>query len=209
MMAKAGFLAWMVCALAACSSSAGTPSPGAGGSLGSVDSGAGAGGALGAGGADGLGGEDGGAETSGAGGYVSSGALDMAPAIYIVPAGPDTPEVRYPIDSPTVRNDPGTFRIDYTMPALLVGGDQMVSLRGPLDTAGRIATVSGDIGSATCDLAPGDGFRVRCNETLTNIEVDLGEVQRMAQSLPAPMAALFVGVASRFSGEPIGVVEVR
>ena len=50
---------------------------------------------------------------------------------------------------------------------------------------------------------------MRCNETLTDIQVDLGEVQRMTQSLPAPMAALFVGVASRFSGEPIGVVEIR
>lgn len=74
---------------------------------------------------------------------------------------------------------------------------------------GRIAIVTGDAGSATCDLAPGDGFSVRCSETLSGIQVDLGEVQRMAQGLPAPMAALFVGVASRFSGEPIGVVEIR
>jgi hypothetical protein len=135
--------------------------------------------------------------------------LDSAPGIYIVPAGPDTPEVRYPISNPQIKTDTGTFRIDYKMPALLVGGDQMISLRGTLDAQGRIATVTGDAGSATCDLAPGDGFSVRCSETLSGIQVDLGEVQRMAQSLPAPMAALFVGVASRFSGEPIGVVEIR
>ena len=126
-----------------------------------------------------------------------------------MPAGPDTPEVRYAIDRPSTKTDPGEFRIDYNMPALLVGGDQMISLRGTLDAQGRLATVTGDAGSATCDLAPGDGFSVRCNETLTGIQVDLGEVQRMAQSLPAPMAALFVGVASRFLGEPIGIVEIR
>ncbi len=140
---------------------------------------------------------------------MSGGALDSAPGIYIVPAGPDTPEVRYPISNPSIETGTGTFRIDYNMPALLVGGDQMVSLRGTLDAQGRIATVTGDAGSATCDLAPGDGFSVRCSETLSGIQVDLGEVQRMTQSLPAPMAALFVGVASRFSGEPIGVVEIR
>jgi len=117
--------------------------------------------------------------------------------------------VRYPISNPSIKNDGGSFRIDYNMPTLLVGGDQMVSLRGTLDAQGRIATVTGDVGSATCDLAPGDGFSVRCSETLTGIDVDLGEVQRMTQSLPAPMAALFVGVASRFSGEPIGIVEIR
>lgn len=202
MVRKAGLLAWMICAVAACSSSAGTPSSGAGGGIGT--------GGAGVGGAPGVGGIDGGAaDVSGAGGYVLGGSLDSAPAIYIVPAGPDTPEVRYPIDDPSLRNEPGNFRVDYTMPMLLVGGDQMVSLRGSVDTTGRTATVSGDVGTATCDLAPGDGFSVRCNETLTNIQVDLGEVQRMTQSLPVPMAALFVGVASRFLGEPIGIIEIR
>ncbi len=212
MIGKVGLCAWLMCAFAACSSGgAGTPA-GAGGS------GIGPGGAAASGGAAGLGGETGSGSAdadadadggSGAGGFVSGGALDSAPAIYIVPAGPDTPEVRYPIDNPSVRNEPGDFRVDYTMPMLLVGGDQMISLRGTVDAAGRIAIVSGDVGSATCDLAPGDGFSVRCSETLTGIEVDLGEVQRMTQSLPQPMAALFVGVASRFSGEPIGIVEIR
>ena len=203
MIRKPGRFAWLCCALAACSSAGtGTLLSGAGGS-------AGPGGAIGSGGADGLGGQTASADASDAAGFVSGGALDSAPGIYIVPAGPDTPEVRYPIGNPSIVNDSGTFRIDYNMPALLVGGDQMVSLRGTLDAQGRIATVTGDAGSATCDLAPGDGFSVRCSETLSGIEVDLGEVQRMTQSLPAPMAALFVGVASRFLGEPIGVVEIR
>jgi hypothetical protein len=166
----------------------------------------GGGGALGSGGSDGLGGQ---IDAADAAGFVSAGALASAPGIYIVPAGPNTPEVRYPISNPSIKTESGTFRIDYNMPTLLVGTDQMVSLRGTLDAQGRIATVTGDVGSATCDLAPGDGFSVRCSETLSGIQVDLAEVQRMTQSLPAPMAALFVGVASRFSGEPIGVVEIR
>jgi hypothetical protein len=210
MIGRAAFFAWMMCAFAACSSSegAGAPPPGAGGSTGSggaiaLD------GAAASGDAVGTAAESGAADAGGDSGFVSGGALDSAPGIYIVPAGPDTPEVRYPISNPSIKNDGGSFRIDYNMPTLLVGGDQMVSLRGTLDAQGRIATVTGDVGTATCDLAPGDGFSVRCSETLTGIQVDLGEVQRMTQSLPAPMAALFVGVASRFSGEPIGVVEIR
>jgi hypothetical protein len=209
MIGRAAFFAWMLSAFAACSSSAGAGSaPGPGGSVGTggaiaLD------GAVETGGAAGTAGQSDAADASGDGAFVSGGALDSAPGIYIVPAGPDTPEVRYPIDNPSVEKGGGSFRIDYNMPTLLVGGDQMVSLRGTLDAQGRIATVTGDAGTATCDLAPGDGFSVRCSETLTGIQVDLGEVQRMTSSLPAPMAALFVGVASRFSGEPIGVVEIR
>jgi hypothetical protein len=210
MIGRAALFAWMMGAFAACSSSAGpgAPPPGVGGSIG-------AGGAIALDGAvapgDTLGAavETGAADAPGDSGFVAGGALDSAPGIYIVPAGPDTPEVRYPISNPSIKNDGGSFRIDYNMPTLLVGGDQMVSLRGTLDAQGRIATVTGNIGTATCDLAPADGFSVRCSETLTGIEVDLGGVQRMTQSLPATMAALFVGVASRFSGEPIGIVEIR
>ena len=106
------------------------------------------------------------ADAPGDSGFVAGGALDTAPGIYIVPAGPDTPEVRYPISNPRSRTTAESFRIDYNMPTLLVGGDQMVSLRGTLDAQGRLRDVSGDAGSATCDLAPGDGFSVRCNETL-------------------------------------------
>ena len=210
MTGRAGFCAWIMCAFAACSSSAGAGAPpaGAGGSTG-TGGGIGPDGAVASGGAIGTAGQSGAVDASGDSAFVSGGALDSAPGIYIVPAGPDTPEVRYPISNPSVKNEGGSFRIDYNMPTLLVGGDQMVSLRGTLDAQGRIATVTGDAGSATCDLAPGDGFSVRCSETLTGIEVDLGQVQRMTQSLPAPMAALFVGVASRFSGEPIGVVEIH
>jgi len=213
MIGRAAFFVWMMGAFAACSSSAGAGAPpaGAGGSIGTggaiaLDGAAAPRDALAAAGETG---ETGAADAPGDSGFVAGGALDSAPGIYIVPAGPDTPEVRYPISNPSIKNDGGSFRIDYKMPALLVGGDQMVSLRGTLDAQGRIATVTGDVGTATCDLAPGDGFSVRCSEMLTGIEVDLGEVQRMTQSLPAPMAALFVGVASRFSGEPIGIVEIR
>jgi hypothetical protein len=203
MIRKAGLLASLLCAFAACSSSPGTATAGVGGSVGAGGLG------VGAGGANSLGGQTGAIDASDAASFVSAGALGSAPGIYIVPAGPDTPEVRYPISNPSIETGAGTFRIDYNMPTLLVGSDQMVSLRGTLDAQGRIATVTGDAGSATCDLAPGDGFSVRCAETLSGIQVDLGAVQRMTQSLPAPMAALFLGVASRFSGEPIGVVEIR
>jgi hypothetical protein len=63
-------------------------------------------------------------------------------ASYVVPAGPDTPEGRYPIASPTTRISGDEFRVDYKLPALLLGEDQSISLRGTIDPAHRIATVA-------------------------------------------------------------------
>jgi hypothetical protein len=95
------------------------------------------------------------------------------------------------------------------MPELLVGKKERVSLRGPLDAAGRFATVSGDAGTATCDLMPGAPISLRCQEMLTGIAVDLVAVEERARATDPTRVAAHLAVASRFSSEPIGILEIR
>jgi len=130
-------------------------------------------------------------------------------AAYVVPAGPDTPEGRYPIESPMLKISGDEFRIDYKLPELLVGGDQSISLRGTLDAQHRIAAVSGDAGTATCDLMPGGGLTLRCEESLTGISVDLDAVGEVARTTDPGQAPSLIAIARRFASEPIGILEVR
>jgi hypothetical protein len=145
-----------------------------------------------------------------AGAAGSDGAATVSPgAVYVVPASADTPEGRYPIDAPMTEISTDEFRLDYNLPKLLVGGDQPVSLRGTLDAAGRIATISGDAGTAICDRMPGNGLLLRCTEALTGVKVDLAEVEKTARDTDPDRVAFYVPIADRFSSEPIGVLEVR
>jgi len=147
-----------------------------------------------------------------AGGLPVTAGADAAAGVsasYVVPAGPDTPETSYPVANVKTEVNDGVFRVDYHMPKLLVGNDQQISLRGPLDAAGRIATVSGDAGTAACDLMPGNGLALRCNEMLTGIVVDVAGVRQIAQTTAPSSVDLYVAVAARFSGEPIGALELR
>lgn len=191
---------------------AAAPPASAGGTGGSVstdatpsDGGAGASGGVGI---IGVGTGAGGTTSASAGNGGTPPASDST-AIYVVPAGPDTPETRYALATLKSESVAGTFRLDYQMPELLVGNNQRISLRGTLDATGRIATVSGAAGSATCDLMPGGGLSVRCTEMLPGVVVDLAAVERLARASDPATAAAFVAIAARFSSEPIGFVEVR
>ena len=87
-----------------------------------------------------VGGQTGGRRgMSDAGGFVSGGALDSARR-RSTSCRPAPTRPRCAIRSTTRRSRPtrDDFRIDYNMPALLVGGDQMISLRGTLDAQGRL-----------------------------------------------------------------------
>jgi hypothetical protein len=150
-----------------------------------------------------------GGATSAASGNGGSAPAAASTAVYVVPAGPDTPETRYTLATPKSESVAGTYRLDYQMPALLVGNNQRISLRGTLDATGRIATVSGPAGSATCDLMPGGGLSVRCTEMLPGVVVDLAAVERLARASDPTTVTAFVAIAARFSSEPIGVVEIR
>jgi hypothetical protein len=144
-----------------------------------------------------------------AGGSDGATTATTSSSVYIVPAGPSTPETSYPLAGVQTEIKGGMLRVDYNMPPLLVGGDQQVSLEGAVDATGRTATITGEAGSATCELTPGSGVTLRCNEMLTGISVDVGGVQQLAQATDPSNAGLYVAVASRFSGEPIGILEVR
>ena len=152
----------------------------------------------------------GGMTASAAGAAGAAGADAASPgAVYVVPASADTPEGRYPIDAPMTQISADEFRLDYNLPKLLVGGDQSVSLRGTLDAAGRIATISGEAGTAICDRMPGNGLLLRCTETLTGVTVDLPAVEKTARDTYPDRVAFYLAIADRFSSEPIGVLEVR
>jgi len=168
--------------------------PPSGGTDGSVDTAAGGASGTAAGGADGT---------------ASDAAAPPPGASYVVPAGPDTPEGRYRIDSLSTEISGNDFRLDYKLPALLVGEEQSISLRGTLDAARRIATVSGDAGTATCDLMPGGDLILRCDENLTGINVDLDSVSETARATDPTHAPSLIAIAKRFASEPIGILEVR
>ena len=123
--------------------------------------------------------------------------------------GPGPPDTSYPIEDAEIEREAGTLRLGYSMPALLVGVSQRVSLRGPIDGAGRYATISGDAGTGTCDLQPGGGLVLRCNERLTGITVDLAAVEKLAAQVDPQNAAERLAVSKKFAGEPIGILEVR
>lgn len=125
---------------------------------------------------------------------------------YIVPG---TPDVSYPIEAAEVTREGSSLRIGYNMPTLLVGVSQRVSLRGPIDGAGRYAAVTGDAGTGMCDLAPGGGLSLRCNETLSGVTVDLTAVEKVAQQVDPQNVSAHLATARRFAGEPIGILEVR
>lgn len=125
---------------------------------------------------------------------------------YIVPGPPD---VSYPIEPAEVAVEGSELRIGYNLPALLVGTSQKVSLRGPLDATQQMAQVSGAAGTGVCNLAPGGGLTLRCTENLTGVTVDLAAVQKVAMEKDPQNVAARIATASKFAGEPIGILEVR
>ncbi len=128
---------------------------------------------------------------------------------YIVPAGPSTSEYTYAIEPAEIEREGSSYKIGYNLPLLLVGQSQRVDLRGSLDAAGKIATLLGDAGTGTCDLQPGNGAMLRCDERLTGIVVDLAAVRTLAEAMNPQMAPKWISIAERFSSEPIGILEVR
>ena len=130
-------------------------------------------------------------------------------AVYIVPAGPDSAAVEYPIKTPNVEVAGEEYRLEYYLPELLVGKHVRVSFRGTLDASGRIATLTSELGSATCDRMPSNGALLRCDETLSNLSMDLAGVERAARAQAPSRVDELVATANRFASEPIGVLEVR
>lgn len=124
--------------------------------------------------------------------------------VYFVP--PRAASSEYAVTDVAWRVADGVARLDYTLPRLLVGGSQRVSLAGPAG-AGAM-TLTGPIGAATCTLAPSAGLSLRCEERFPGLAVDLAGVRREAERVDGANVQARVDAATRFSIEPIGVLEV-
>lgn len=105
-----------------------------------------------------------------------------------------------------VRLHGSDIELDYQLPASLVGNDQELSFRGPVqpDASGAYV-LSGDSGQAKCQYLD-EAFS--CHETLSNIEIDRDKVQEKYADLPAPERAAHLAVTNVFSDDPIGVLRL-
>ena len=124
--------------------------------------------------------------------------------VYFVP--PRSAASTYAVADVSFRVEAGEARLDYTLPALLVGADTRVSFRGPA-AAGAMA-LAGAAGTATCTRGPSEGVALRCDERFTGLAVDVAGVRREATRVDPTAVEARVAVAQRFSIEPIGVLEV-
>ncbi len=124
--------------------------------------------------------------------------------VYFVP--PRSPASTYAVADVSFRVEAGEARLDYTLPALLVGADTRVSFRGPA-AAGAMA-LAGASGTATCTRAPSSGVALRCDERFPGLAVDIAGVRREATRVDPAAVEARVAAAQRFSIEPIGVLEV-
>lgn len=136
------------------------------------------------------------------------GAGDAAPVgadgVYFVP--PRSAASEYAVQDVAWRVAGSVARLDYTLPRMLVGSSRRVSLEG-VAGVGPIA-LTGPLGAATCTLAPSAGVALRCEERFPGIAVDLAGVRREAERVDAANVQARVDAATRFSIEPIGVLEV-
>ncbi len=129
-----------------------------------------------------------------------------AVGVYFVP--PREAVSTYPVTDVSWHVEGDVARLDYTLPRLLVGSGLRVSFRGTVPPGGGAISLVGAAGSASCVLRPSAEVMLRCDERFTGIRVDLDAVRREAlRDDPARVDAR-VEVSTRFSIEPIGVLEV-
>ena len=99
----------------------------------------------------------------------------------------------------------GTVTLTYDFPHDLSGMvDQEIVLSGPVDASGN-ATVSGAVGTGTCEVTAGV---VRCLEHFTALPLDADAARAFATSYSTSAAAVAARreVIDRFVADPIGIV---
>lgn len=108
------------------------------------------------------------------------------------------PDVHYVVEG-------GVVTLTYDFPLDLSGiDDQEVVLTGPVDANGG-ATVSGPLGSGTCEIHAGVG---RCVERFTALPLDPSAARAMAAGYSSSADAVSArrAVIDRFVSDPIGIV---
>jgi hypothetical protein len=152
------------------------------------------------------------ASTAGAAG--SSGAAPVAvppPALaegevqgrYSVPVAPELEGyATFDVPAIRIRQHGSEIEIAYTLPALLVGGDEELSFRGSGSAdANGVYQLSGDRGQARCQWLEAAFV---CDEALRGVEIDRNELQREYADLPAAESDARWSIATQFSDDPIG-----
>lgn len=122
---------------------------------------------------------------------------------YVVPVAPEL-EGYATFDVPTIRirQHNSEIEIAYTLPALLVGGDQELSFRGPDSAdANGVYQLSGDSGQARCQWLE---TAFSCDEALSGVEIDRDKLEREYAKLPAAESDARWSIANQFSDDPIG-----
>ena len=124
-------------------------------------------------------------------------------ATYHVPVPSELePYANFALADLRFRERGGEWTLDYTVPVLLVGGNQNVSFRGT-ESAPGVYELEGDAGQATCH-AEAAGYR--CDEVLRSVELDADKLERALGALSAEESRGRRAVASRFADDPIGVL---
>lgn len=125
--------------------------------------------------------------------------------VYSVPVAAELePYAAYMLESVRVQRSESELRLDYELPALLLGDRRRLSFRGALAADGRYELESDD-GTAICEAVAGG---LRCDEVLSGLETDRDALARLLAELTEDEARGRRSVAERFSIDPIGVLDV-
>ena len=124
--------------------------------------------------------------------------------IYFVPEQTDVST--YPVFESTWTRNGDRVGLFYNLPRMLTGDSTRVAMTGT--AAGTTATLSGPLGTATCEL-DATGLPISCLEEFVGITVDLDRVRREAERDDPGRVAERIAVAEQFENEPIGVIEAQ
>lgn len=105
----------------------------------------------------------------------------------------------------SVVQDGNTMKLKYELPLEITGVLNEVELSGVLDGS-AVATLSGELGKATCSLTTST-----CKIRYENLQLDAGRAQSLLQSMnlsPAELSAR-LSVGLQFRADPIGIVKFR
>jgi hypothetical protein len=121
---------------------------------------------------------------------------------YEVPVSGDLADFAYyPIADVEWSERKGERRLEYTLPAELIGTAQRLELKGP-DSAGSEWNLQGEtFGTATCELVEG---QIVCTEMLAGIPIDLTAVEQRVQAGELPPERL--AISKVFQGDPLGIL---
>lgn len=131
------------------------------------------------------------------------------PGVYEVPVPSElAAAASYPVESVEWEVRDGIASLKYDLPRALVGRQLRVEMEGPIDEEAGTASLSGEVGTATCEI---DGGSIECLEQMPGlqpVEPDYAIIEELAQDYDGP-AADRIAVAERFAGDPIGIVKLN